>query len=76
MLTVDGTLLTLVALLALWPAALVAIVWRLTNSAGKLEWESRTTEPGQSVAKIRRERDEARGIAAKLRDELERKGGT
>lgn len=75
-LPLDATLLTLLALLALWPAAALAVVWRLTNSTGKIEWENKTTEAGQRIAKLRRELVEAREAAARMRDQLERKDGT
>ncbi len=69
MLTADTALLALIA--ALLGAGLV-VFFRVSNSTGKVEWFSKTTEPEHS--RIRAERDDARRIADELRAELERRG--
>lgn len=66
-----------VVLLALIGALLLVAVWfayRLTNSAGKVEWAVKTTAPEPSNAmllELTRERDEARREAERLRAEVE-----
>lgn len=45
MLTPDPTIMILIALLALWPAAVFGLLWRLMNSHGRVEWSMRTFEP-------------------------------
>ena len=52
MLTVaDAALLVVLgALLVLLPGAVFALVWRLMNSTGRLEWKIRTNEPERAPA--------------------------
>lgn len=67
--TPESVALALVAVAIL--AALV-VFWRLTNSAGQISWDMQTREPASSLARVERERDEARRVAEQLRAELDR----
>ena len=55
--------------------AALFVFYRLTNSTVKVEWSAKTTEPEQSVAKLKNERDEARAVATRLRSDLEQRNG-
>ena len=65
------------ALLILLSLGTVLLVfWRLTNSKISFTWEAKTVAQEPAKADLKRltaERDEARVMAAQLRDKLERK---